>query len=135
MGNYRYVKNEGWGHTNDIAHNFKAIDFYDDFTVIDNKIYAETVVSMKTTTTTTDVGKWLISNTIKKNLDNLEDGLLTSQGISWNGKAILYNKAEVHIFMPKEKITYGLKAKWLSKLKIERPEIEFKINALEDFIE
>jgi len=34
MGQYRYTKASGWGHTADIADNFKAIDFYKDFTVV-----------------------------------------------------------------------------------------------------
>ena len=36
--------------------------------------------------------------------------------------------------MPKENITDALKTEWLSKLTTSRPGINFKINALEDFI-
>lgn len=84
------------------------------------------------TTTTTDVNKWLGSKLIKKNLDNLEAGL--DEGITWSGKTINYSKAEVHIYIPKEKYTDVLKNEWLKILKAERPNIDFKINTLEEFI-
>ncbi|MCX2682130.1 fibronectin type III domain-containing protein [Galbibacter sp. EGI 63066] len=133
MGYYRYKKSLGWGHTGDIAHNFKAIDFYNDFTKVGDDVFAETVVSMKTTTTT-NVDNWLASNPVKSNLDNLEIGKLTGDGVSWNGTTIKYNVAEVHIYMPQANINPQLKTKWLTKLATERPEITFKINALEDFV-
>ena len=134
MGHYRYLKSSGWGHTNDIAHNFKAIDFYQDFTKVEDDIFAETVVSMKTTTTT-NVDNWLASNPVKSNLDNLIAGKGASNGIEWSGTKIYYNNAEVHIYMPQANITPQLKTEWLKKLAIEEPEISFKINALEDFIQ
>ncbi len=133
MGHYRYPKSAGWGHTSDIAHNFKAIDFYEGYTEIGNKIYASKAVSMKTTTTT-DVYSWLKPNTIKKNLDYLEDGLDGGKGITWSGKSIIYNKVEVHIYMSKEKFTEGIKSEWINVLKRERPDISFEINTLEEFI-
>jgi hypothetical protein len=132
IGYYRYSKSAGWGHTADIADNFKAIDFYDEFTEAGNKIYAKNAVSMKTTTTKS-VDTWLQSNPVKNNLDNLTAGKGIN-GIEWNGKTIFYNNAEVHIYMPKENITNTLKTEWLSKLSTSRPGIKFEINALEDFI-
>jgi len=133
MGYYRYLKNAGWGHTGDIAHNFKAIDFYYDFTKVGDDIFANTAVSMKTTTTT-NVDNWLNSNAIKNNLDNLEDGIITGNGITWNGTTIKYTNAEVHIYMPQAKFTPQIKTQWLNKLATERPSITFKINILEDFV-
>lgn len=131
MGHYRYAKSS-WGHTNDIASNFKAIDFYEKGSVSGNNIFTETAVSMKTTTTT-DVSKWLNSSAIKKNLDNLDVGI--EAGITWNGKTIFYNKAEVHIYLPKEKFTENIKTDWLNTLKTERPSIQFKINTIDEFIQ
>ena len=131
MGNYRYVKNEGWGHTNDIAHNFKAIDFYDDFTELGNDIFAETAVSMKTTTTK-NVSEWLNSEPIKKNLGFLKDGL--ENGISSNGKNIFFKKAEIHIYMPKDNLASYLTSQWMMKLTEKNPTINFEIKALEDYI-
>lgn len=61
-------------------------------------------------------------------------GMGSTNGITWNGKTILYSKAEVHIYMPKEYITTSLKAEWLNKLSAEVPHIKFEINALEDFV-
>ncbi|WP_077399997.1 hypothetical protein [Cellulophaga omnivescoria] len=133
MGNYRYLKTSGWGHTDEIASNFKAIDFYKNGTSSGNNIFTETVVSMKTTTVT-DVNKWLESNAIKNNLDNLIAGKGANNGITWNGKTIIYNKVEVHIYMPKEKFKDAIKNEWLNTLKVERPTIDFKINTLEEFI-
>ncbi|WP_139344195.1 hypothetical protein [Cellulophaga omnivescoria] len=111
MGNYRYLKTSGWGHTDEIASNFKAIDFYKNGTSSGNNIFTETVVSMKTTTIT-DVNKWLESNAIKNNLDNLIAGKGANNGITWNGKTIIYNKVEVHIYMPKEKFKDAIKNEW-----------------------
>ncbi|MBL6445815.1 hypothetical protein JMN32_05825, partial [Fulvivirga sp. 29W222] len=132
MGHYRYPKGSGWGHTSDIASNFKAIDFYEDFTQIGNKVYAETAVSMKTTTTKS-VDSWLASNPVKNNIDNLRAGL-GDEGILWNGTTIYYNKIEIHIYMPKSNITPEITTEWINKLNIERPGINFQINALEDFV-
>jgi len=131
-GHYRYPKGSGWGHTGDITHNFKAIDFYKGFTEVGDEIFAETAVSMKTTTTT-NAETWLASNPVKNNLDNIEAGF--DNGILWNGKTLKYTKAEVHIYMPKANITPNLKNVWKTKLASERPNISFKIDALEDFVQ
>ncbi len=96
-------------------------------------IFAQKVVSMKTTTVT-NVDNWLASNPIKKNLDNLEFGKLTGDGITWNGTNIKYLEAEVHIYMPKEKFTPAIETQLLNKLALERPELTFKINTIEDFV-
>jgi hypothetical protein len=42
MGEYRYTKVDGWAHTADIAPNFIGVNFYKDFTVDGNDIFAET---------------------------------------------------------------------------------------------
>jgi hypothetical protein len=131
MGYYRYSKNAGWGHTADIAQNFKAIDFYKNFTIDGNDIFAEIAVSMKTTTTKS-VDSWLGTKAISNNIQSLKDGL--SEGITWNNKTIQYNKAELHIYMPKENVTPQLKQEWLNTLKSRYPEINFDIQTLENFI-
>lgn len=131
MGNYRYKKADGWGHTSEIANNFKAIDFYKDFTVIENgnKILAESAVSMKTTTLK-NVDDWL--KTAEKNITDLHIGL--DDGITWAGKTLQFNKAELHIYMKKGNLTPQLKQEWLSVLKAEYPKIDFYIDILEDFL-
>jgi len=130
MGEYRYTKADGWAHTADIADNFKGVDFYNNFTVKGNDIVAETAVSMKTTRVTS-VDDWLKAT--KGNIDDLEKGL-SSGGITWNGKTIQFNKAELHIYMPKENITPQLKEVWLNKLSNYNSNIHYQINAIEDFI-
>lgn len=45
-----------------------------------------------------------------------------------------FDKAEIHIYMPKENITLELKNEWLNKLRSERPNIKFEINSVDDFI-
>lgn len=133
MGHYRYKKSLGWGHTSDIADNFKAIDFYKDFTIVGDNIFAETVISMKTTTSI-NLDNWLASNPIKTNLDNLVEGLGGDKGILWNGTTIKYSKVEVHIYMPQANITPELESDWFGKLAAERPNIKFEIKAIEDYI-
>ncbi len=135
MGQYRYTKSTGWGHTSDIASNFKAIDFYDDFTTVGNDIFANAAVSMKTTTTKS-VDAWLGTNAVKSNIDNLKKavGSGAGKGVTWNGKTIFYSKAEIHIYMPKENVTTTLKTEWLNKLAAEHPTIKFEINSLEGFV-
>jgi hypothetical protein len=129
MGEYRYTKAEGWASTADIADNFKAIDFYHNYTVKGNDILAETAVSMKTTTVTS-VDDWLKAT--GSNINDLKNGL--ADGILWNGTRIRYNKAELHIYMLKENITPTLKTEWLNKLNSVEPKIKYEINAIEDFI-
>src|SRR5690606_28466724 len=96
---------------------------------------AKTAVSMKTTTTKS-VDDWLNTNAVKSNIDNLKSavGSAADKGITWNGKTIFYNKAEIHIYMPKENLTQALKTEWLNKLSTEHPTIKFEINSLEDFV-
>lgn len=103
-------KVQGGGHTADIADNFKAIDFYDEFTEVGSDIFAKTAVSMKTTTTKS-IDSWLGSNAVKNNINNLKQavGSGTGKGITWNGKTIFYSKAEIHIYMPKDYITPDVK--------------------------
>lgn len=124
-GEYKYPKSEGWGHTSDIADNFKAVDFYNNFTVVGDDIYAETAVSMKTTTVT-DVNVWLNSTAVKKNIDELTDNI-GSIGIEWKGMTIFYEKIEVHIYMQAENITPSLKKQWLERLRLKSNIITFKI--------
>ncbi|WP_164121792.1 hypothetical protein [Sphingobacterium sp. xlx-130] len=135
MGYYRYTPKDGWSHTAYIADNFKAIDFYKKTGEVGNNIFAETVVSMKTTTTK-NVEDWLKTNSIKNNISNLQNSIGggLNKGITWNGKNIQYNRAEVHIYMRKENITLELESSWLNKLKKEYPNISFEINALENFV-
>ncbi len=114
MGQYRYSKNLGWGHTADIAPNFKGVDFYYDFTIIGNDIFAQKVVSVKTTITK-DVNAWLTTKAIKDNINDLRNGLLNN-GILWNGKRVRYTEAEIHVYMPKENLTPQLKSEWLNSV-------------------
>jgi hypothetical protein len=133
MREYRYIKASGWAHTADIAPNFKGVDFYKDFSVVNNNIYAETAVSMKTTITK-DVNKWLGSEPIQKNIGFLREGL-SDFGIESNGKIMKITKgAEVHIYMPKENITPQLKEEWLNTLNKSNSKIKFEIHSLEDYI-
>jgi hypothetical protein len=134
MGYYRYTKSSGWAHTADIADNFKGVDFYKDFTVVGDRIYAEIAVSMKTTITK-DVNAWLSSAPIKKNIEFLKEGL--GDGFVSNGKTMkITEKAKIDIYMPKENITDELLQTWQKRLvEITKTEkIEFEIKALEDFI-
>ena len=85
------------------------------------------------TTTTTSVDNWLASNPVNKNIIDLRQGMGT-KGITWNGQTIKYSKAEIHIYMPKDNITSSLRTEWLNKLSSEVTNIDFKINALEDFV-
>ncbi|MBL6446725.1 hypothetical protein JMN32_10405, partial [Fulvivirga sp. 29W222] len=133
MGHYRYPKGSGWGHTSDIASNFKAIDFYEDFTKVGDEIFATKAVSMKTTTTKS-VDNWLNTKAVRDNIDNLILGRGAGKGISWNGKTVFFDQAEIHIYMPKGNITTELKSEWLNKLAAELPSIKFEINALEELI-
>jgi len=66
MATYRYTAANGWSGTNEIAANFKAIDFYKSTSAVGDKIIASTVVSMKTTTTT-NLESWLETSAISKN--------------------------------------------------------------------
>jgi hypothetical protein len=132
MREYRYTNAAGWRHTADIAHNFKGVDFYKGVTQ-GERIYAETAVSMKTTIMT-DVNKWLKSEPIQKNLRFLEEGL-SVDGLSSNGKIMkITEKAEVHIYMPKENITPQLKEEWLNTLNKPNSKIKFEIHTLEKYI-
>jgi hypothetical protein len=131
MGEYRYTKASGWAHTTDISPNFKGVDFYRG-SVIEDQIFAETAVSMKTTITT-DVEKWLASEPIKKNIEFIEQGF-TNRGLSSNNKSMFITNAEVHIYMPKENITDALETEWLSKLNYINPKIRFEIKSLDEFI-
>lgn len=130
MGYYRYTPNNGWSHTIYIADNFKAVDFYKKVGEVGNNIFAETVVSMKTTTTKS-VEDWLKTKAINKNITDLRKGL--NDGIDWAGKRIQYNKAEIHIYVPKGNLT-EIKAKWLKILNEKYPEIKFEINTIEHFV-
>ncbi|MBJ2124825.1 fibronectin type III domain-containing protein [Flavobacterium sp. IB48] len=132
MGEYRYTKASGWEHTADISDNFKAVDFYKG-TSLENNIFAETAVSMKTTISK-DVDSWLASAPVKKNIEFLEEGLDPAKGIVSNGKTLVAKKVEIHIYMPKDNITDELRKKWMKKLKLENPKIEFEIKAIEDFV-
>ena len=132
MREYRYTKAAGWEHTADIASNFKGVDFYKGVTQ-GEKIYAETAVSMKTTVTT-DVNAWLNSKPIKDNIDFIKQGLNPIEGLESSKKIMFINKAEIHIYMPKENITPQLKAEWLNKLNTIDSKIKFEIDALENFV-
>jgi hypothetical protein len=132
MGEYRYTKAEGWGHTTDISPNFKGVDFYRDFAEIDGVITAKTAVSMKTTVTI-DVNAWLKSEPIQKNIEFLTDGL-SNIGLESNGKLMkIMESAEIHIYMPNENIPL-LKDNWLKVLNTPKSKIKFEIHALEDFV-
>jgi hypothetical protein len=133
MGEYRYTKTAGWGHTADIAHNFKGVDFYKGFTEIGDRIFSETAVSMKTTITKS-VDDWLKIN--KGNIDVLTQsmGNGANNGIKWNGKTLFYNKAELHIYVPKENLTPEFKSEWINKLSNYNSNVTYQINAIEDFI-
>lgn len=132
MGKYRYLKSAGWSHTGEISQFFKGVDFYKG-TVVGDKIFAETAVSMKTTITT-NVDTWLASAPIKKNIEFLELGLKSADGLVSNGKSMFITDAEIHIYMPKANITSELIATWMNKLNTVNPNIKFEIKALEDFI-
>ena len=134
MREYRYTNVDGWAHTADIAHNFKGVDFYRDFTVVGDNIFAETAVSMKTTITK-DVNTWLNSKPIKDNIDFLERALDLEEGLISNGKVMkIADVAEIHIYMPTENITDALKIEWMNKLNTVNPKIRFEIKPLEEFI-
>lgn len=133
MGNYRYKKADGWAHTADIADNFKGVDFYKDFTVSGNDIFAGTSISMKTTITK-NADDWLRAN--KSNIDVIANsaGAGAGKGITWNGKTLFYNKAELHIYVPKENLTSSFKTEWLNKLSDYNPNVKYEINVLEDYL-
>jgi hypothetical protein len=131
MGEYRYMKSDGWAHTADISTNFKGVDFYKGVTQGEN-IYAETAVSMKTTVTT-NVDKWLASAPIKDNIKFLNNGF-TPEGLWSNNKRIFIENTEIHIYMPRENITESLKTEWLNKLNVENSKIKFEIKSLEEYI-
>lgn len=130
MGYYRYTPNDGWSHTVYIADNFKAIDFYKKTGEVGNNIFAETVVSMKTTTTK-NVDDWLKTSAIDNNIKELKKGL--KDGVEWSNKNIQYNKVELHIYVPKENLS-EIRTKWLSVLKEKHPQIHFEMNSIESFI-
>ena len=123
----------GWSHTAYIADNFKAVDFYKKISELGNNIFVETVVSMKTTTTK-NVDDWLKTSAVKRNIDDLSSNLGSNKGIGWSGKTIIYEKAELHIYMPKENITETLRNDWLRKLKQYNPNIDYHIDTIENFI-
>lgn len=133
MGEYGYTKSSGWAHTGDISSNFKGVDFYKGSTVGD-QIFAVTAVSMKTTITT-NVDNWSASEPMKKNIEFLKEGLNPTKGIVSNGKTMVMQNAEIHIYMPKENITETLKTNWMNKLNTVDSKIKFEIKALEDFIQ
>jgi hypothetical protein len=133
MGNYRYKKSDGWAHTGDIAENFKGVDFYKG-SVVDDQIFANTAVSMKTTITT-NVDTWLASAPMQKNIKFLKEGLDPALGLASNNKTMFITNAEIHIYMPKANITESLKTTWMNKLNTVDPKIKFEIKALEDFIQ
>ena len=118
-------------HADDIASNFKGVDFYKDFTTAGNDIYAKTAVSMKTTIVK-NVDDWLKSDPVKKNLGFLTGGLTT--GIEGSGKKIFMESVELHIYMPKINITDALKNEWISKLNSLGSGIKFEIKSLDEFI-
>lgn len=101
MDKFRYKTSAGWGRTADISTSFPGIDFYHDFIVVGDKIDAGLAVSMKTTVVK-DVDQWLSSTAIKDNISKLTDGLQT--GIKYNGKTVIYETAQIHIYMPKDQI-------------------------------
>jgi hypothetical protein len=86
------------------------------------------------TTTVTDVNKWLKHAAIKKNITELKDRFGVDFGFKGKGKTIIYDKAQIHIYFPKEKFTNTLKNTWENILKQKHPEIEFKLSSLEEFI-
>jgi hypothetical protein len=133
MGHFRYKKANGWKHTGDISKNFEAIDFYKVISVDGNEILSSVVISMKTTTVT-DVNKWLKHSAIKKNITELKEGFGVDRGFVGKGKKIIYDKAEIHIYFPKEKFTNALKNTWGKVLKELHPEIDFNLSSLEEFI-
>lgn len=130
MGEYRYRKADGWAHTADIADNFKGVDFYKGIE-FDGDINAQIAVSMKTTATT-DVNKWLNSKPIQDNIKFLREGLINPNGIKSHNRKLIFKKAEIHIYVPKENI--HIKEEWMNVLKAKCPEIEFNINALENLL-
>jgi hypothetical protein len=133
MGEYRYTKADGWGHTSDIAENFKGVDFYKDFTVIGDRIFAEIAVSMKTTIMK-NIDDWIKVN--KSNIDVMANSMGSSidKGIIWSGKRLFYNKAELHIYIPKENFSPQFKSEWINKLSSYNPNVKYEIDVLEDFI-
>lgn len=136
MGQYRYLKSEGWFHTGDISQFFKGVDFYKGTEVLVDGvkvIYAETAVSMKTTITT-NVDNWLASAPVQKNIKFLKEGWENTNGLVSNGSKMFMNNAEIHIYMPKANITPELRTAWMNKLSTVDPKIKFEIKALEDFI-
>jgi hypothetical protein len=133
MGEYRYTKADRWGHTADIADNFKGVDFYQG-TTQGNQIFAETAVSMKTTIKT-DVSEWLRYNSIQDNIRFLREGMSSKGMIDPNNNLTMFiNNAEIHIYMQKVNITPELKNSWMNKFNTEYPDIIFEIMAIEDFI-
>ena len=73
-----------------------------------------------------------VLKTAEKNISDLKIGL--TDGITWNGKTVQFNKAELHIYMKKNNLTPQLKQEWLSVLKADHPEIDFYIDIHEDFL-
>jgi hypothetical protein len=132
MGKYRYLKSAGWSHTGEISQYFKGVDFYKG-TVVGDKIFAETAVSMKTTITT-NVDTWLASAPIQKNIQFLKEALDTTKGLLSNGITMKTTQAEIHIYMPKANITTELVTNWMNKLNTVDSNIRFEIKAIEDFI-
>lgn len=94
-------------------------------------MYAETAVSMKTTIIT-DVNIWLNSKPIRDNISFLRQGIDKTKGIMSNSKKMVINKAEMHIYVPKENMY--IKDEWLNTLGEKYSEIEFKIDILENYI-
>ena len=133
MGEYRYRKTEGWAHTADIADNFKAVDFYKDFTEIGDEIFAGTAVSMKTTVST-DVNAWLNSKPIQDNIRFLKEGLSKDGFRSNNKRMKITENAEIHIYMPKDNATITLQTEWMTKLNATEPQIKFEIHTLEEYL-
>ena len=135
MGYYRYSPNAGWSHTEYIADNFKAIDFYKKTSEVADEIFASSVVSVKTTTAT-NVNEWLETAVIKNNIQNIRDaaGEGLDKGITWNRKTIRYHYPEMHIYMPKDNLMPALKQEWLNKLTSEYPTVKFELYTLDEFV-
>ena len=131
MGHFRYAKSNRWSHTGDISPNFKAIDFYQVASEVDDVIVASKVVSMKTTTVT-NVSTWLNSDPIQKNIRFLREG--AEFGLESNGKKVFYENPEIHVYFPQEKFSQSLKTEWLNVLNESYPDIKFVLSTLEEFI-
>ena len=132
MWEYRY-KGAGFKSTSDIAENFKAIDMYKEVSTVGDEIYASKVVSMKTTKTT-NVNQWKNYQSVQDNILALKQGLISNQGILWNGKTIRYTNPEVHIYMPKNQYSEVLANTWRTTLEDLYPEIKFEIGIMESYI-